>query len=256
LLEEDEFTRLIEADTYHESVSSLTDTPYGKWMEGAPSQAEALKAFNRELKELHEWIMDSAADERVIEFISAPYDALNAGSAILKYREGAEEPGRLSELGQVTANEWQSVIWNDMGWESLPRIWQDTIRVLKKEKSATVILEKTGQALRKQMDKLAFTPLMKEIADLRKSRLESDKHLRPWPGKTKASAYEMEGDEKILAILRKYRHEPIGFDAVMAYWYAKEMEVKQLRLLLSIKRAGLSKPVLRELKRSRFLETI
>jgi len=111
-LQDDEYTRLIEAADGIEAVAALRDTPY------APLP-------DKHLREVHAWIGDMSDDARVWQFISARYDGLNAALALIDRMEGKTEPGSLSELGTIPAALWQTVVWNNLGWDKLPTDWAE-----------------------------------------------------------------------------------------------------------------------------------
>jgi vacuolar-type H+-ATPase subunit C/Vma6 len=57
-------------------------------------------------------------------------------------------------------------------------------------------------------------------------------------------------------IIRKHRLEPTGYDPIIGYWYAKEIEAKTVRLLLSAKLGGLPPSTMETLIRPRYLSFV
>jgi vacuolar-type H+-ATPase subunit C/Vma6 len=253
-LEEDEFTRLIDAPSAKEAFHVLADTPYGKWIDTENYESSSFDSLARHLQEVHEWLKDTVKDERVLQFISARYDALNISTALIEKGRNIQEMGTKSKLGSISPDVIQSTVWNNLSWEMLPEIWGSFIKEqlessLDKEK----IVAKTGVLTSVWKKQLAFTPLMREIAAVDESWSGKDEESRPYEEKEDgitASAYELNRDEEILDIIRKYRLDPIGYDPVIAFWYGKEIEVRNLRILLSAKLSGVESTKLRELNRS------
>lgn len=66
---------------------------------------------------------------------------------------------------------------------------------------------------------------------------------------TQASAWERVWDENVLRLLQEFRLSPIGYDPIISYWLAKEIEAKTLRLLVSAKMTGMSEDYMRSLIR-------
>jgi len=149
----------------------------------------------------------------------------------------------------------QSVIWQNVGWDTLPEFWQVTIRELMGEledKTASQLVEHIVQQEETWREQLAFTGLMREYNSLQKERRVGDKDRRPMSKEDDAAGYEKDWDERLLAILRRYRLAPTGYDPMMSFWYGKELEGKQLRLLLSAKLNSMSGEELYGFKRSRY----
>ena len=249
-LEDDEFTRLIEAPDAGEAVHTLADTPYGRWLD---QDALALTALAAHLEDIHLWLKDVIGDSRVIQFISARYDALNIAGALLDKQMGQEAPGPLSKLGFIGTQVIQSTIWQDIGWEKMPEFWERTVReivdLLDTTDRQNLVAQIASQetAWRRQ---LLFTPLMREIDALMQERQATDETRRPFKSVGNASHYEREWDERLLEKLRYYRLAPIGYDPIISFWYGKELEVKQLRLLIVGKFNGLSGDELRYHRRT------
>lgn len=253
-LEEDELTRLIDAPSSKQALNVLTDTVYGKWIDTENFELSVFGSLVRHLQEVHEWLKDTTGDERVLQFVSARYDALNIATALIEKRQGIEEMGVKSKLGSIPSDVIQSTIWNNLSWEMLPEIWESFIRdQLAASFNKEEIAVKAGVLTTVWKKQLAFTPLMRELASLNESWSSEDKNSRPYEekeGVLTASAYELNRDEQMLKVIRKYRLDPIGFDPVIAFWYGKEIEARGLRILLSAKLSGVESTELRGLKRS------
>jgi len=253
-LEEDEFTRLIDSPSSEEALHVLADTPYGKWIDTDDVELSVFDSLVRHLQEIHEWLEDTVQDERVLQFVSARYDALNIATALIERGRGVEEMGAKSKLGVISPDVIQSTIWNNLSWEMLPEIWESFIREqLSSDYSKENIAIKAGLLASVWKKQLAFTPLMGELADISESWSSEDKTNRPYEEKetgVSASVFELRRDEQILNNIRKYRLDPIGFDPVIAFWYGKEVEARGLRILLSAKLSGVESTKLRGLQRS------
>lgn len=253
-LEEDEFTRLIDSPSSRQALNVLTDTPYGKWIDTENFELSVFGSLVRHLQEIHEWLKDTVEDERVLQFVSARYDALNISTALIEKGQGIEEMGAKSKLGSISSDVIQSTVWNNLSWEMLPEIWESFIRdQLSSPINKEDIVSKAGVLMTVWKKQLAFTPLMRELSVLDERWSSEDENSRPYEekkGGATASAHELERDEQRLDVIRKYRLDPIGFDPVIAFWYGKEIEVRGLRILLSAKLSGVEPTELKGLKRS------
>ncbi len=239
-LEDDEYTRLIEAPSYQEATHVLSDTVYG---ERPPEE---------HLVSLHRWLEEHLDDERVYQFVSARYDSLNAATALVEKQRGLEI-GYKSLLGSIAKDDWQSAIWHDLGWETIPEIWERFLKEwLKEEHSEGEIMAAAGRQQHAWQQQLAFTSLMNELTSWQSRWAEQDEKARPFAAEGDAVGYEKQKDEQWLSLIRKYRFEPIGYDTVMSFWYAKELEVRNIRLLLAAKSTGMKADQLRKIGRSLF----
>ncbi len=255
-LEEDEFTRLIEAKSNSDAVGVLLETPYGRWLEEKRDLKAAFKALESHLVEIKSWLVEVLADGRLKDFIFSRYDGLNIATAILEKSEGIEEMGEKSPLGIIKEDVIQSVVWNNLGWDIIPATWKTFIaKNNKKDINKYDLLKKTAEQVHIVMAESSFTPLMKEVTGLEIRRLEKDKEMRPYE-LDDAALYDKEHDENLLATIRKYRFEPIGYDPIISFWYAKEIEINNLRILLSAKLNGLSTEALRGYQRSMYRELV
>jgi vacuolar-type H+-ATPase subunit C/Vma6 len=272
LLQDDEYTRMIEAPTLKEAQHVLVDTPYGQWIDPNADGNRAITALDERLAALKEWMKKVVDDERVLKFIQARYDGLNATTAILD-KHAETNLGILSHLGNVQTETWQSVIWSNVGWEALPKLWQQYLKEMLdeigKEEFTGLAMEKAENTVLEIMRLNAQTILEKDILKWYQDRIETDRKIRgnekneidlmelakeldqKYPllttqilqevvaGKS-SQAYEQAWDAALVKIIQPYRYEPIGYSAITAFWFAIEMEVKSVRLILTSRAQGLS----------------
>lgn len=240
-LEDDEYTRLIEAESIEEARHVLVDTPYGE------------RPLEEHLQEVHEWLGEGVNDERVYQFVSARYDALNVATALMEKKEGSEAMAEKSPLGSLSADIIQSAIWHDLGWENMPEIWESFIKdQLDVETNKTDIMAGAASRAQTWRKQLAFTPLMREVAVWYNKGQQRDRNKRPFTPEDDATAYERQKDEDLVELIKRHRFEPTGYDMIIAFWYAKELEVHNLRLLLAAKAADMDRADLRKINRTLF----
>ncbi|MFH1354303.1 MAG: V-type ATPase subunit [bacterium] len=240
-LEDDEYTRLIEAKSIEEARHVLVDTPYGE------------RPMEEHLQEVHKWLGGGVNDERVYQFISARYDALNVATALMEKRGGNEAMKEKSPLGSLSADIIQSTVWHNLGWENVPEIWESFIKgQLEVEAGLADIMAAAASRAQTWRKQLAFTPLMREVAAWYDKGERQDKRERPFTPQDDATEYDRQMDEELIKIIKQHRFEPTGYDMIMAFWYAKELEVRNLRLLLAAKGSAMDSADLRKLNRSLF----
>lgn len=256
-LTDEQYLRLIEASTMAAAIQVLAETPYGKWFESTATLAQVTQALEKNLKEELDWISDVIDQPALNSFMRARYDALNCAQAIIAFNRGQAELPPLSELGSLPAQLLFSAVWQDLGWEAIPAIWQEILRM--KGASTAAILAQAAQTWLAVSEENAVTPLSRQIVALARERqgqdealrteienVESDGATRP----TSAVAYEREHDNAVIAALYQYRHEPTGSDPILAYWLGLENEVRTLRLVLIAKAGGVPTEELQELRRN------
>lgn len=279
LLQQDEYTRIVGAPTADAAVHSLADTPYAMYLEDSASVFEALEAhLYAELK----WLESVVNDERVLHFITARHDGVRVASALMHYKAGRPKQTDNRKLSSISKEVITSVLWDNIGHEDLPDPWREFIRAEREKAEQDEPWSKKEFLLRMKdqtnnvMNELAFTPMMREIASLYTERQEFDMSFRDitadaneqqldspsWADtqaieavttSTSAIQYEYAFDAAIVDRIRTQRTTPIGYDPIVAYWMAKELEVRTLRLVLSAKFGGLSEDTVRSLIRPLYL---
>jgi vacuolar-type H+-ATPase subunit C/Vma6 len=255
LLEADEYTRLIEAPDPAAAVRVLVDTPYGRYLREDSHVSSVFDALTSRLCALHAWLGDVLDDRRAWQFASSRYDALNLACALLARRAGDDAPGKLSELGSLPPAILESAFWHNLGWDQIPEFWEMVCRELLEGIEAHSPHELTGtiaQAEAAWRDQLAFTPLMGKFNALREVQQKAAQRSRPFSPSDDATAAERADDEALLELIREFRFEPVGYDPILAFWFAVELEVKQLRLLLAAHFNGMPVKVVQQLRRPLF----
>ena len=274
LLQADEYTRIIEADSATQAANQLLETPYGPWLTPGAGAEMALKAVEERLSDLMNWIAEHVVDDEVAAFLQTRYDGLNMASGLMEWATGKQEPGRFSQLGSIRPEALHSTIWHDVGWEELPEEWESFGRALRKELDTEERAENWKYQLLEQTAKqqfliersLAKTELMVRLAQLHEARWRTDRFIRgegPLPTSRQeqrayptfssdAPDYERAWDNLVLDTVRAAQYEVIGYDPIIAFWYAVEIEAKTIRLLLTGKTQSLPTDQVREMVRNTY----
>lgn len=250
-LGEDEYTRLIGAPSPAAAAHVLAETPYGSG-----------DGLEHVLSDLHDWLSAVLEDRRVVHFLFARYDAFNVATALIRRRLGlGDDPSVLSALGSFSTTALSSAVWHDLSGEMLPRRWRETVRALReREVPAADLVAEVAAVLSAWYEELAFTPLMRDLTGLFAERLAVEGQQRPLaeareepsggvPARLSASVWDAQWDALIMARLQRARREVVGYDPVISYWFAKELEIKTVRVLLSGRSMGLSAAELQYLRR-------
>ena len=277
LLSADEYTRIVGAPTPEEAVHVLNDTPYGIAFEQSGSAFEALSIH---LRQELDWLQELIKDKDVVTFITARYDGLAITSALFDVRDGKDTLSMPVALASISPQLLERIMWHNEGIEDAPVRWQEYIRseserVRQDDWTKTDALTRAEAQVKDVMKQAARTPMMKSIAALVSERLALDLAVRVQQvipeqlpdflekesatavaDQVSATAYEKAWDERLLTLVRDRRNEPIGYDPIVGYWYAKEIEAKTLRLLLFAKLGGMSTSQMAPLIRSRYQQII
>lgn len=256
LLGTDEYTRLIGAASYTDATHVLAETPYG-----------SVTGLDRHLQDVQTWLVSLLDDEHAVWFIAARADALNAATALVRHRLGNDDPGELAPLGSFSPAVLHSTIWHDLGWEALPPLWQTALRTARQpEQRAAGRITAVVAALHAWYSELAHTPLTRALLALWQERLLAEQGIRPLTYDTvteqlteeggvrlAASFWDRTWDTRMIALLRRARGDVVGIDPILSFWFAKELEVKTIRILLAGKAAGLPSVHLQQLVRPSYL---
>lgn len=289
-MSQDEYLRLVESPTLAEAAHMFVDTIYGTWLHADALPADVVDSFTVHLRDELAWLADTVDQPNILSFITARYDALNIARVLIDYHY--QQPGEASDfpMGSVGHSLLFSIIWHNIGWEAIPPVWQATLRreydLSRTSLDISALLARLEHDYLAVLDATALTPLTRTVAEYMRNRLAADAALRPLGGIVPADrpdvpaivarlhqqgytrltvsacqavaeaataiAYEREWDNELIVRLHSHKHQPVGDDPIVAYWYFKELEVKTLRLLLLAKASGYGSDVLHELRRLSF----
>lgn len=246
LLQADDYTRLIEAPNANEAIQVLADTPYGLWLTAHTAEI-AFAALTERLVAVQQWLREMVVDQNVVAFFQVRYDGLNVTTALLDKQSGMVEPGPLSPLGALSPLLLQSVIFNQLGYGELPKVWRAFIvaeqKLMPKTQDAVAawkneLQQAAEQVVRRELKRLVVSPLMHWYADFVAARLTTAAQLRGEEALGADWQSELASDNELVHKLRQYNGEPIGYDPIVAYWLTLELEVRTIRLVLATKLQG------------------
>lgn len=286
LLQSDEYTRMIDAPSTGETLRVLANTPYVAWFDPNEGWQNGLKALDERLVQLQTWLEDALEDKKVLRLLQARYDAMNIVTSLFAYQAGLNEPTELSRLGSLAPASLQGMIWHDLGWDQVPEYWETFIRLEKKmseqAESATWkrgVLERSFKHLLKVEDLLATTSLGHKLTQLTRLRWKTESQVRSNEAVEKVNAalamqgmsegwnelikqvreekradqYELKWDQLLMEEIRSFRYDPVGYDPIIAFWVAVNLEVKTIRMIILSKRQRLGATYIRSLVRPLYL---
>ena len=275
-LQSDEYVRLME------HTQALRDTPYGETLADEITLASADAAIKHHLREELQWLSQYIDNDKVLAFMTSRYDAINIVSAIIQCKRGKKILELPSSLGSIAQDTLFAAIW-DSHFEPLTKsAWKDIIEhelraAQKTDWHASQILGRMPAHYATVLQKLAFTPLTKQLATIASHRSEVDAALRLEPTKTitditqqlqdgghthipqeaiqqvknqiSATAYELAWDTEVMAAISPYRFHVSGYDPIIAYWVAKQIESQYVRLIIAGKLANFTTAKIKSLAR-------
>ena len=104
------YERLLDAPTFADQMRVLSDTPYGKFLEGAEVAEDVERAFGRALDELYGFLVTANLPEPVIRFFRVPYDYANLKARLKADLLGQSTEGLLVDLGAVPADRFAGAV--------------------------------------------------------------------------------------------------------------------------------------------------
>lgn len=282
-LQPDEYIRL------QEHVGALRDTAYGQTLPTHISLADADKAIEHHLREELTWLTSYLDNDQVIAFMTARYDAINIVSALLQKKRESNTLALPSSLGSISQDALFAAIWNSDFTQLAKSPWQHMIeteieQLSKPDWHASQLLDRMATHVPAILEKAAFTPLTRQLAAIALHRSQTDAALRlenkqsltdvinelhAWNHhhisqtianqvKTHVSAteYELAWDKEIMAAISPYRFHVSGYDPVIAYWVAKQIESQNVRLIIAGKLASLPKETIASFSRPYYQPTL
>lgn len=266
-LQPDEYTRLAA------NINAVRDTPYGATLGAEISLASVEAAILRYLHQELTWIRNYLDNDRVLAFMAARYDAINVAAAILQFKQKSTALLLPSSLGSLRQDALFAAIWDNNPKALAGSPWQAVVveEVAHVREDGWLLSQLLGRMAghyTSVLNQLAFTPLSAQIATIASHRLAADAALRfgqatalpemshqleAWGhgrltadtiahvhNQTSATAYELAWDAEIMAAISPYRFHVDGYDPVIAYWWAKQIESQSVRLIVAGTLAGLS----------------
>jgi len=97
------YERLLDAPTFGEQMRVLSDTVYGKVLEGAQVADDVERAFDRALDELYDFLVTANLPDPVVRFFRVPYDYANLKARLKAEVLGQQAGDLLVDLGTVRA---------------------------------------------------------------------------------------------------------------------------------------------------------
>lgn len=253
LLGDQEITRILHTSSLSDAREQLMSTPYGVFLvDGVPLQTGLVRAMEAEFL----WLRDSLDNADIVAFIAARYDVLHCAQAIIALATGDPHVPSTSAVGTVSHEVLQAMAFTaDYTPNKQTQFWYNVMQTQKaaireNRWSMSYLFVSMQRALEDRFTMLATTPFMKSLASSVKSRHEHDAVFRQHTSATDATQYEWEWDAKTIDLVRGFRFDPVGYDAIIAYWITKEMEVKSINLIYAALANGFSKEEARLLLRS------
>ncbi len=254
LLSNDDLTRILHADTLHDAREALMSTPYAVYLSDTPSIQRAMsKAMEAEFA----WLFDLIDQPRVLAFLSARYDLLHLAQAILALASGSGSSQTSEKIGTLSHETIHAMVFTDSFVPEKEDRFFFTVATEQKEAikngawNTTMLFSAMEHALEERLATAAYTPFMKRIADLTKEKHAADREFRTQDMMVQdAAQYERQWDTTLLLLAREQKHEVIGYDAVIAYWIIKEMEVKTITMVFAGLAGGFSKERIASLTRT------
>lgn len=133
------------------------------------------------------------------------------------------------------------------------RLWLDLFLREKKLLSAeTPMQHKLSEAIKDAESDPDYGALEKTLHDFGYRGLDEEA-LRSVREAEGSMAYEQGWDERLIRELRPFTGDPVGSDAILAFWLAVEMEAKTVRLLLSAKAQRMPLQEVKKMQRPLYL---
>ncbi len=243
-LGENEITRMMHATSLQEAREVLMSTPYAVFLTGDVSVRDGLY---RALEAEYLWLEETIDSTDAIAFIGARYDVLHIAQGIIVFAKREPHMPNTNRLGTLSHATLQEMIFTP-GYTDTKDLtfWLEFIATQKEAIknnawSMPFLFDAMQHMLEERLAHVAFTPFMRVLALHAKSHHERDIALRSSSSFTEAMKYEWEWDANVVALAREKRHDPTGYDPIIAYWLLKEMEVKTITLIFAALTGGFSK---------------
>ena len=235
-----QLSRMLEASDAEKGFFVLNETSYGDHISGSDQPFGYEGIVNSELKFVYDFLMTYASNDPSFNILLRRYDYGNAKLLIRssKIKDGNTAEG-LSDFGTIDKEELGTYIMKGIG--RVPG-WMEVA---------------VGQAL------LAFEEESKPsaiddildaayITDLKKSVEPLLVNISKVMGET-SYAVDLESDNKVIELLRAVRRRSFGIAPLIAFWMAKELEAKTIKIILSAKKHRVTTEMIKGYMRNNYV---
>ena len=270
LLDKAKIDRMIDGDSANEALKVLQESEYANVMTGVKRAEDYEIVLSKELKRVYELMYDISPEKSLVDLMAIKYDYNNLSDLPSFMRSGIEKAKEVFE-GTTDPQQIDIILDNSM-FEEMKEISKElndrfvdkyvsalidltnlkTLLRVKKQNKARDFLQQViinGGAIGEDTlvallndapenisNKLTFT----DYSEVIKSGLED--YIKTGS----SSLLEKLIDNYIMDMMREAKFIPFGVEPLLAYIYAKETEIKVVRIIMVGKLNNISGEVIRE----------
>lgn len=236
LLTKDVFNSMIAAENYNEAVDVLSSTEYSKYFEEAKNKEDFYSILDTVLKEIYREFYKLTPEKGIVDFIALKYDYHNLKVILTERFLEKDLSFAQVKLGSINKDKIKNAV-ETSNCNELSKDMGNAIKLAIKSyeenqnlKNIDILLDKLMfEEMKTISNKLgctavsSFLQVATEINN-KKLLIRSGENL---------DVSEKKLDDYLMDKIKLFKINPFGMESILGFLYAKETEIKNIRIILA-----------------------
>ena len=236
LLTKDVFNSMIAAENYNEAVDVLSSTEYSKYFEEAKNKEDFYSILDEVLKEIYREIYKLTPEKDIVDFMALKYDYHNLKVILTERFLEKDLSYARAKLGSINKDKIKNAV-ETLNFKELSKDMGNAVKLAIKSyeenqnlKNIDVLLDKLMlEEMKTISNKLACTAVSSflqavTVINNKKLLIRSGENLE---------VSEKNLDDYLMDKIKLFKINPFGMESILGFLYAKETEIKNIRIILA-----------------------
>lgn len=236
LLTKDFFNSMIAAENYNEAVDVLCSTEYSNYFEKAKNKEDFYSILDIALEEIYREIYKLTPEKGIVDFIALKYDYHNLKVILTERFLEKDLSYARAKLGSINKDKIKNAV-ETLNFKELSKDMGNAVKLAIKSyeenqnlKNIDVLLDKLMlEEMKTISNKLACTAVSSflqavTVINNKKLLIRSGENLE---------VSEKNLDDYLMDKIKLFKINPFGMESILGFLYAKETEIKNIRIILA-----------------------
>lgn len=236
LLTKDVFNSMIAAENYNEAVNVLSGTEYSKYFEEAKNKEDFYGILDTFLKEIYGEIYKLTPEKGIVDFMALKYDYHNLKVILTERFLERDLSYALTKLGTINKDKIKNAV-ETSNCKELSEDMGGAVKLAIKSyeedqnlKNIDVLLDKLMlkemKTISNKLGCTAVSSFLQVATDInnKKILIRSGEDLE---------LSEKNLDNYLMDKIKLFKINPFGMESILGFLYAKETEIKNVRIILA-----------------------
>ena len=236
LLTKDFFNSMIAAKNYNEAVDVLSSTEYSNYFEEAKNKEDFYSILDIALEEIYREIYKLTPEKGIVDFIALKYDYHNLKVILTERFLEKDLSYARAKLGSIDKDKIKNAV-KTLNFKELSKDMGNAVKLAIKSyeenhnlKNIDVLLDKLMlEEMKTISNKLGCTAVSSflqavTVINNKKILIRSGENL---------DISEKNLDDYLMDKIKLFKINPFGMESILGFLYAKETEIKNIRIILA-----------------------